>query len=522
MVAGAVTANAAEDYNKVTYTLNKAASPTADQQDAYDRITKAMDAATARWNKWSFEHPADSVKMHLTVNYKPGVPTAQAHPAYGMNEYGWKSWGSGSEGTIDFGSNKGFMVEGTALHEIGHNMGSGYFQWQSYCVLGRWTGPAALETVKSFGDNEALSCGSAHMWPYGDNYATEWTDYKGGADEYFNRSVAMFAAMRKDAINPKPYFTVQTMADADQNKAYDQTLRLAGQSNQGDLIKVSLKSGALPKGIELDPTDTNKSDDLFQFHIKGIPEEAGTFKFTLEAQNDQGIQDQDFTLKVNPTPIEGVTINNPPAELKEGKTSQFSATVTPANTGEEVIWSSSDPTVATVSEDGLVTAVKEGKTVITATVADKKADFTLTVTKKPDQGNGSSGEIKPGQDGNGNNGNNGGEIMPDQGNGNNGNNGGETKPSQGDNGSSETKPNQGSNETTTNKSSDAGNSQPQNQVAKPTSPYQDSKNAQDKTNDKKEFATLATTGIDLSKAFIVLIVIVAMLLGVGTVSRVKK
>lgn len=96
------------------------------------------------------------------------------------------------------------------------------------------------------------------------------------------------------------------------------------------------------------------------------------------------------------------------------------------------------------------------------------------------------------------------------------------KPSQGDNGSSETKPNQGSNETTTNKSSDAGNSQPQNQVAKPTSPYQDSKNAQDKTNDKKEFATLATTGIDLSKAFIVLIVIVAMLLGVVTVSRVKK
>ena len=87
---------------------------------------------------------------------------------------------------------------------------------------------------------------------------------------------------------------------------------------------------------------------------------------------------------MNPAPIEGVTINNPPAELKEGKTSQFSATVTPANTGEEVIWSSSDPTVATVSDDGLVTAVKEGKTVITATVADKKADFTLTVTKKPD------------------------------------------------------------------------------------------------------------------------------------------
>lgn len=132
MVAGtaicSVGAYAAENYNKVTYTLAKVANPNDDQKDAYNRITKAMDAATARWNKWNSEHPSDSIAMHLNVNYRPGVPTAQANPKYALNQNGWKGWGPGFEGTIDFGSNRSYMVEGTALHEIGHNMSSGYFQ----------------------------------------------------------------------------------------------------------------------------------------------------------------------------------------------------------------------------------------------------------------------------------------------------------------------------------------------------------------------------------------------------------
>ncbi|MEQ2456991.1 glycoside hydrolase family 2 TIM barrel-domain containing protein [Flavonifractor hominis] len=49
---------------------------------------------------------------------------------------------------------------------------------------------------------------------------------------------------------------------------------------------------------------------------------------------------------------------------------QLTATVEPAEASQHVTWTSSDPSVATVSDTGLVTVVGEGMTTITATTAD--------------------------------------------------------------------------------------------------------------------------------------------------------
>ena len=62
----------------------------------------------------------------------------------------------------------------------------------------------------------------------------------------------------------------------------------------------------------------------------------------------------------------------------------MTAAVAPKNaTLKTVTWSSADPTVATVDEDGVVTAVGGGTTTITVTSTDKpglSASMTLTVT----------------------------------------------------------------------------------------------------------------------------------------------
>lgn len=60
----------------------------------------------------------------------------------------------------------------------------------------------------------------------------------------------------------------------------------------------------------------------------------------------------------------------------------------PADLADEILWTSSDPEVATVSEDGTVTGVKAGKAVITASVkagprAGLQADCQVTVEKAP-------------------------------------------------------------------------------------------------------------------------------------------
>lgn len=79
-----------------------------------------------------------------------------------------------------------------------------------------------------------------------------------------------------------------------------------------------------------------------------------------------------------------VTVNVTPDELslRVGQTGKLNATVTPP-TPLAVTWKSSDTSVATVSQDGTVTAVGEGTAIITATVGGVSASATVTVERGP-------------------------------------------------------------------------------------------------------------------------------------------
>jgi len=60
---------------------------------------------------------------------------------------------------------------------------------------------------------------------------------------------------------------------------------------------------------------------------------------------------------------------------------QLTATTTPA--GSEVVWSSSDSTIATVDSTGKVTGVKEGQATITAQIKGSETKATCVVTVIP-------------------------------------------------------------------------------------------------------------------------------------------
>ncbi|MBR5482268.1 MAG: Ig-like domain-containing protein [Bacteroidaceae bacterium] len=83
--------------------------------------------------------------------------------------------------------------------------------------------------------------------------------------------------------------------------------------------------------------------------------------------------------------VQSVSINLPDAQstIKAGETLQLSSytTITPANaTNQHLDWISSNPKVATVSGDGMVTAVAGGTTTITATAVNgKSASCVITV-----------------------------------------------------------------------------------------------------------------------------------------------
>ncbi len=82
---------------------------------------------------------------------------------------------------------------------------------------------------------------------------------------------------------------------------------------------------------------------------------------------------------VNLPPAVTIEISNSRAEIEEGKSITLTATV---SNGSDVSWSSSDETVETVSENGLVTAIKAGTANITASGGGVSAKCVVTVVPK--------------------------------------------------------------------------------------------------------------------------------------------
>ena len=107
---------------------------------------------------------------------------------------------------------------------------------------------------------------------------------------------------------------------------------------------------------------------------------AGTTTITATAKDEKGAYGT-ITIKVEDMAT-GVTLSPTSKELKVNETAQLAASVLPATANQGIKFTSSDETVATVSETGLVTARKEGTAVITATATDgsgQKATCTVKV-----------------------------------------------------------------------------------------------------------------------------------------------
>ena len=79
-------------------------------------------------------------------------------------------------------------------------------------------------------------------------------------------------------------------------------------------------------------------------------------------------------------PVSSVKINLSSLELTQGEVVSLTVTVEPANaTDKTVVWRSDDSDVASVDQEGNVTAVSQGNTVITAECGDMSATCVVTV-----------------------------------------------------------------------------------------------------------------------------------------------
>ena len=143
----------------VTYELNGSG---AWPFEVVELITQAMDEATYYYNCYA------DLEKSITVNYNPGVPTAEA------NVDGW----------LSFGADQGYMQVATAMHEIAHTLGVGYYPWTELMEDGRWIGPnvdafmtslpAEERDPDEYSQRTYIRGDAQHFWPYGLNQASEY------------------------------------------------------------------------------------------------------------------------------------------------------------------------------------------------------------------------------------------------------------------------------------------------------------------------------------------------------------
>jgi len=157
----------------ITYTLNRAKEPTEEESAAYAKITAAMEKAI-----WYYDRYTSGLREHVTANYSPDTPTADAN----------------SNGNMRFG--KYSNNQRVAMHELAHTLGVGTSrEWGNLVVNGVFTGSHATRQLQEITKDPkaVLHADRMHFWPYGLNY-----DNEVHSDQDFINHCKMVSAIYQD------------------------------------------------------------------------------------------------------------------------------------------------------------------------------------------------------------------------------------------------------------------------------------------------------------------------------------
>ena len=135
--------------------------------------------------------------------------------------------------------------------------------------------------------------------------------------------------------------------------------------------KLQLDATVLSEASGSSITWSSSDETVASVSVDGLvtANKLGTVTITAMANNGSGIKEE-WTITVKHVLIKEITLNEDSLELRLDRTYNLTANIIPENaTFKEIIWSSSDESVAMV-RDGKVTALKKGTAWITVTTTD--------------------------------------------------------------------------------------------------------------------------------------------------------
>lgn len=217
-----------------------------------------------------------------------------------------------------------------------------------------------------------------------------------------------------DATYPDSYVIFHGVRDVlYKRSAVDPTKSAMFPDNITDLDRVSIESDLLPpvkvteiyiveSNVQVDEEDTvtltvgfnpttatNRSltfessdEDVATVSSTGVVTGVANGTATITATSDDGGHEATITVTVTQPELESLDLSPASLALVVGGTGQLTAVKTPVNGNGTIVWSTDDSEVATVSENGEVTAVGEGTANITATVGTITDSAVVTVTEE--------------------------------------------------------------------------------------------------------------------------------------------
>lgn len=121
-------------------------------------------------------------------------------------------------------------------------------------------------------------------------------------------------------------------------------------------------------------------------NLTGIAEGSATITATTVNGKEDSLYLRVVSKSGESTESNDIKITGSSSEVAIGETLALSVTVSPA--GSSVSWQSSDSSIASINSNGIVTGIKSGNVVITASIAGGVKDtYTVSVKEKPASGN---------------------------------------------------------------------------------------------------------------------------------------
>lgn len=331
----------------------------------------ALDCKKSTYVTFSYNHFFDNGKVNLL-----GLSEDTTEGLYITYHHNWYDHSDSRHPRCRFYSAHVYnnYYDGNAKYGIGACLGSSVFAESNYfrnCVKPMMISMQGSDTSGTFSSEDGGMIKAYNNYMVGQKSYISYTENHEDFDAYevstATETVPSSVTSLKGGNTYNNFDTSDIMytytADTPE-KAKEKVEKYAGRLNGGDFKWEFTSEDDEDDGVNADLKEAleNYETSLLSVGGNSIP---------TEPSNPEEPSD---------VPVESISLNITNKTIKIGETVQLTAEILPENaTNKKLIWSTDDEKIATVNQEGLVTAISTGETIITVTTEDGKKKATCEI-----------------------------------------------------------------------------------------------------------------------------------------------